>query len=129
MPCYTGLVDPQVRASQGAYLWPLGVQEACLDGVIEGLVVLLRLHVRCRAVAVQDAVLRIDGQSFTVEHNGLVEVALVAGLVALAHLLNKLSLAQHGAIRASALKALQPKQRNLQIDREEEEEAFIQFIS
>lgn len=88
---HTSLDMLQCRHS---YLWPLGVQKLGLDGVVQSSLVLLDLHICCRAVAVEDAILGIDPQGFAIEKDGSMVVTRVASLVALSYLLHKLSLTQ-----------------------------------
>lgn len=95
------------------YLWPFGIQESCLDGIIQGLVILVDFHVGCRTVAVEDAVLGVHPQGLVVEHDGRVEVALMASLVALPNLLHKFSFAQHGTVRTFSSEGFWSTEGNL----------------
>lgn len=82
------------RAGQTSYLGPFGVDEASLDGVVQGGAVLAQAEVGGRAVAVQDAVLRVGVQGVSVQVDGRLEVAALARLVALLHLLHELRFAE-----------------------------------
>lgn len=96
------------------YLRPFGVEESGFDCIVQRLVVLLGFRVCCRSVAVQNAILRVDGQGFTVQNNSRVEVSIVTGLVTLTNFLNKFRFAQGWLIRTSLDNSLSTKERNLQ---------------
>lgn len=99
-----------------SYLGPLGVEQACLDGVVQGSLVLSQFEVGGRAVAVEDAVLRVGAQGLSVQLHGRLEVALLARLVAPPHLLHELSFAQSGSFGRHVHRPAQrprPEQRKL----------------
>lgn len=77
-----------------AYLGPLGVDQTCLDGVVQGGAVLAQPEVGGGAVAVQDAVLGVGGQGFGVEAHGQGVLPLLAGLVTAPDALQELGLAE-----------------------------------
>lgn len=76
------------------YLGPLGVDQTCLDGVIQGGAVLAQPEIGGGAVAVQDAVLGVGGQGFGVEAHGQGVLPLLAGLVTAPHALQEFGLAE-----------------------------------
>lgn len=75
-------------------LRPLGVEFAGPGGVIQRLLVAPQFEQGCRAVAEQDAVLRVGQQGVGVQVNGLLEVTALARRVALLHLLHELCFAK-----------------------------------
>lgn len=82
------------RRGRTTYLGPLGVDQTCLDGVIQGGAVLAQPEIGGGAVAVQDAVLGVSAQGFGVEAHGQGVLPLLAGLVTAPDALQELGLAE-----------------------------------
>lgn len=82
------------RRGRPTYLGPLGVDQTCLDGVIQGGAVLAQPEIGGGAVAVQDAVLGVGGQGLGVEAHGQGVLPLLAGLVTAPHALQEFGLAE-----------------------------------
>lgn len=83
-----------VARGQTSYLGPFGVDETCFDCIIQSGAVLAQSEIGGGAVAVQDAVLGVGGQGFTVEAHGQSILSLLAGLVTATHTLQEFCFAQ-----------------------------------
>ena len=98
-----------VSGGQTSYLGPFGVDDTGFDCVVQSRAVLAQSEVRCRAVAVQDAVLGVGGERLAVEMHGEGVLPLLARLVTAADALQELGLAQ--ARGAGAGRAVRPLHR------------------